>query len=111
MDSGTEAERAAEGAGIDVAGVGGGLDRAAVPQALDDEDDGRLGELGGSQEGALPLGEATLAGRAIRPADLLVLAGPLADREVGGVGAVEVGAVGVGAGEAGEWTGRLDIAG
>ncbi len=53
-------EDAVDGAGIDVADVGGGLDRATMPEALDDPHDGRLGELGVSKEGALSLGEPML---------------------------------------------------
>jgi hypothetical protein len=40
-----------------------------------------------------------LARRAVQPADLLVLAGPLDDREVAGVEVVKLGAFRVGAGE------------
>jgi len=95
-------EEAVDGARVDVADVGRRRDRAAVPRALDDPDDRLLGELGVPQERPPPLGEAALARRAVQAADALALAGPLDDREVAGAEPVEVGAAGVGAGEAGE---------
>src|SRR5687767_10503081 len=68
------------------------------PGRPDDPDDRRLRELEIAQESALPLGEPVLAHRAVQPADPHLLAGPLGDVEVGGVEAVEVGAVGIRAG-------------
>jgi len=102
-------EDAVDGAGVDVADVSSSLDRAAVGEALDDADDCRLGKLGVPEKGALPLGEAAFAGRAVQAADILVLAGPFDDREVGGVEAVEVRAFGVGAGEGGQRSDRLVV--
>jgi hypothetical protein len=90
------------GAGVDVADVGRGRDRAPMPQALDDADDGRFGELGGPQEGPLALAEARAAGGAVQAADVLGLADPFDHAEVAGAEAVEVAAVGVGAGQAGQ---------
>lgn len=104
-------EDAVDGPGVDVADVGGGLDGTAVGKALDDADNGRLGEFGVPQEGALAFGEPAFAGRAVQAADVFGLTGPLDNREVGGVEAIEVGAFGVGAGEAVQRSGRLVVLG
>src|SRR5206468_12019374 len=46
------------GAGVHVADVGRGGDRATMPEALDDADDGLFGELGVPQESPLAFAEA-----------------------------------------------------
>src|SRR5437868_4135576 len=47
-----------DGAGVHVADVRRSRDRAPVPEALDDTDDGLLGDLGVPQEGPLAFAEA-----------------------------------------------------
>jgi hypothetical protein len=66
-----------DGAGVHVADVRRGRDRAPVPQALDDADDGLLGDLGVPQQGPLAFAEAMAAGGAVQASDVLVLADPL----------------------------------
>ena len=50
-------EDAAHRAGVDIADVRCGLNRAAMSETLDDADDGLLGELGIPQQCPLPFGE------------------------------------------------------
>ena len=89
-----------DGAGVHVADVGRGRDRATMPEALDDADDGLFGDLGVLQEGPLTFAEAMAAGGAVQAPDVLVLAGPLDHAEIAGAEAVAVATVGVGTGQA-----------
>jgi len=89
-----------DGAGVHVADVRRGLERATVSQALDDADDGLLRDLGVLQEGPLAFAEAMAAGGAVQASDVLVLADPLGHAEVAGAEVVEVATVGVGTGQA-----------
>src|SRR5207248_3046873 len=77
-----------DGAGVHLADVGRGRDRAPMPEARDDADDGLFGELGVPQEGPLAFAEAMAAGGAVPASDVLVLAGPLDHAEMAGAEAV-----------------------
>jgi hypothetical protein len=67
-------EQPLDRSGIDPADVCRGLHGQAVSKALDDLDDGRLGQLAILQERALAFTESAVADVAVQPTDGLVLA-------------------------------------
>jgi hypothetical protein len=89
------AGQSADGVGSDTDEASGGSNAAALVEVLKHGQGLRLGELAVTEGRARALGEAVVAGLAGEQADVVLLAGAGADREIAGVAAGVEGAVGV----------------
>jgi hypothetical protein len=96
------AGQAADGVLINADKPPGGADAAALVQVLEDGEGLLLGEMAVEEGRPLALGEAVLAGVAVKQSDVVLVAVAGADREIAGVAAGIDGAVGVLAAEARE---------
>jgi hypothetical protein len=81
------AGQSADGVGSDTDEASGGANAAARVEVLKHGQGPRLGEMAVKEGRALALGEAVFAGLAVEQADVVLLAGAGADREIAGVAA------------------------